>query len=363
VAFSANGDAGDRLQETDVDRGIGKGDIYVVREGAPARRIIGSGADGLHQTCPVFSPDGTMLAYREVDMSSLTATPAPEPSGGAPEETPRIAVSSQGLAAAAPAIIVVRVGRDGTVGSTVARIPIDAASCVEWSPDGRSLAFLIATASGSQELRVATLDGDIAKLGQADLTGDFAWSPDGSTIALQDGDQLWLLPLDGSLPRSVLGGDLGPVAWSPDGTRLAVGMGATVRIMDIDGRIVADLHIESPGMPGTDERAFAWSPDSRWIAWVEAEAIVRSTPEGHQLVRRPFDVVRVLDVAEPLFPPVPWVLGWSADGERLLVAAGSVDTPGAIVAVPWDERASPVILVEPTYALRGIRASWQVVYE
>jgi dipeptidyl aminopeptidase/acylaminoacyl peptidase len=364
VAFSANGEAGDRLQETNVDRGIGKGDIYVVQEGAPARRIIGSGEDGLHQTCPVFSPDGTMLAYREVGTSAGTATPPPQPGEGAPEEAPPTADQSPGSGTSAAAIVVVRVGRDGTVGSIVARIPIDAASCLEWSPDSRSLAFLVATPSDGQELRVATLDGQVSRLGPAaDLTGHFAWSPDGSTIALQNGGQLWLVPLDASAPRSVASGEFGTISWSPDGARLAVGIGATVRVMGIDGTLVADLAVEVPGMPGTDERAFAWSPDGRWIAWVEAEDIVRSTPDAEQLKRRPFDVARVLDLTEPLYPPVPWVLGWSADGERLLVAAGSVDTPGAILAVPWAESASPVVLIEPTYALRGIRASWQVVHD
>ena len=33
-------------------------DIYLVREGQPARRIIGSDSDGLDQVCPAFSPDG-----------------------------------------------------------------------------------------------------------------------------------------------------------------------------------------------------------------------------------------------------------------------------------------------------------------
>src|SRR3954447_14669329 len=40
-------------------------DIYILREGQAARRIVGADSDGLDQACPAFSPNGRRLAYGE----------------------------------------------------------------------------------------------------------------------------------------------------------------------------------------------------------------------------------------------------------------------------------------------------------
>jgi hypothetical protein len=57
------------------------------------------------------------------------------------------------------------------------------------------------------------------------------------------------------------------------------------------------------------------------------------------------------------------VLAWSADGDLLLLAAGGLDTEGAILAVPWAQEEPPVVLVNKTFALRGSDASWQELRE
>jgi len=49
----------------------GERDIYLVREGEAARRVIGADADGLDQICPAFSPDGARLAHGEAERSAI----------------------------------------------------------------------------------------------------------------------------------------------------------------------------------------------------------------------------------------------------------------------------------------------------
>lgn len=214
------------------------------------------------------------------------------------------------------------------------------------------------------------LDGRSARLGPAVnvLNGGayaavataFEWSPDGSAIALLDDQQLWLLATDGGEPQALHGRGYQAVAWSPDGAQLAVGIGAEIRVMRRDGAIVAT--IDAPAL-FENPSAFAWSPDGRWIAWAEATAIIRSSPDCVREERRPLDGARVLGLGEPLFPAIPGLLGWSWSGDRVLLAAGGLDSPGAILAVPWDADAPPVVLVQPTFALRGIGASWQIVHD
>jgi hypothetical protein len=59
------------------------GDIYLLREGAALRRIIGSDGDGVAQACPRFSPDGGRLAYGE---GRASPQPGDDPLRGRPIE-------------------------------------------------------------------------------------------------------------------------------------------------------------------------------------------------------------------------------------------------------------------------------------
>ncbi len=106
-------------------------------------------------------------------------------------------------------------------GSGVTRLTHDSASDVEatWSPDGSKIAFVSATARGSQ-IDVMNADGSGVVALTSDLQGDEepAWSPDGSKIAFSNG-QLKVMNADGTGVTMLTSG-WNP-QWSPDGSRIA----------------------------------------------------------------------------------------------------------------------------------------------
>jgi hypothetical protein len=105
------------------------GDIYLVSEGAAARRIIGFDGDGVAQACPRFSPDGTRLAYGEARASG----PVTNLRGVWP-------VSNR-------AVVAVRLNGHGDASAPMMRVSLPAGPgqipCPKWSPSGRHVAFRV----------------------------------------------------------------------------------------------------------------------------------------------------------------------------------------------------------------------------
>ncbi|MEX1263409.1 MAG: WD40 repeat domain-containing protein [Actinomycetota bacterium] len=321
--------------------------IYLSRDGEAARRIVGSDGDGLVRRCPVFSPDGSKLAYSEY--SSYDASPT------------------------GPVTLVVT-ALDGTGDPTGAEQRIAAPTmlepylfCAEWSPDGRRLAY-----EDDTGLWVASLDGQtpvrLFDSRGSDPVHDFEWSPDGSQIAvsLLNGGIL-LVPVDGKDVSVVPGGmNGGTLTWAPDGTRVAVGRDGSwgarnpgIQVIDVDRNVVRTLDLGDDPKMGGDP---AWSPDGEHIAFVEDDRIVLADPDGGGSMTLPS--VELPDISKR--PLSIWAIQWSPDGQRLL-SIGAVlkpDVTYAVVSFSVDGTSSAVAVSPVTFGLYFTTPSdldWQAV--
>ena len=297
---------------------VSTGDIYLVRPGSPHRLVIGG--DGTDNTCPAFSPDGTMLSYlRGADL------------------------------------MVVGVDDAGTLGETVRQrtLPADVLdACPRWAPDGTSLATV--TQDG---LLLIHLDGTDARLRWPDRDAapgsqvTLAWSPVGDRIAVADGSSIDLMPLDGSPMVSVTGRarDTQTIAWSPDASMIAFDH------FDTEGWYFGVTSVEGQGGGfGGEGHSPSWAPGGDRVAYIADGRVLSARLDGSD--------VRTIATGSP------YGLGpWSPDGRSVLDMI-DVGGPG------WSLRASDAAGSGSTDALvdaissgaqrnypRGLDVSWQVV--
>lgn len=236
-----------------------------------------------------------------------------------------------------------------------------------WSPDGRFMSF-VATRGRDAKAQVWTLraDGGEARAltDAAENVQAYAWSPDARRVAYTVADappadeksaverrdderpferpapnvHLWVVDVATGAATRITSGDAftiqGALSWSADNAHVAFAAGASALLRD--GRrdiYIADLtaktaeKISANFGPDTNPR---FSPDGRFVAYlgtpVTAPAIADGTPKGtvgqqHVMV---YDVTAkttrdvtgqlAVDPGDPL---------WSADGARLLFAAGT----------------------------------------
>ncbi len=95
------------------------------------------------------------------------------------------------------------------------------------SPDGRQLALRFSGRDDAADLSLARLEirgvesGVIERVWTDELPSALAWSPDSQTLAVRQGNNLWLYPR-GESPRLLLANHerLGGFRWHPDGRSL-----------------------------------------------------------------------------------------------------------------------------------------------
>jgi hypothetical protein len=364
VAFTQNGPGG----STDAD-------IYMVREGAPARRIEGTDSKPNFvseqalptpstQACPAFSPDGTRLAYGEAEVSGTVAYPSASLVIAHLDELGNVYDP-------------VRIGLGGSL----------AAPCAAWSPDGRRLAFAArpseAGRSGSAgaglDLRIVGVeDGDVTIIPDISVL-DLDWSPEGSRLAVVNGQwntavvpgPIRLYSADGT-QLETLPGTVGArsVSWSPDGSRIVYQRGdesAEIVVRELasgDEQVIASGHTLVHGVGPV------WSPTGDRIAY---QRLCDVRPDGLGPCREEHEVAvitagpgsswRASDVSEVVVPLVtvavdegdswwlPLRVTWSPDGESLLYLAWGERVPPerepaghALISVPIDASSRPVML-------------------
>jgi Tol biopolymer transport system component len=258
------------------DTGPGGGVWIADRDGSNPRRVAG---EGIERT-PVFSPDGTRLAFW-----SRTNVPAES----AFDVTFSLFVANA----------------DGSDPHRIAasqRFWTDPAEAASWSPDSAQLTF-------------------------------------GASVRSGDPDQIWVVATDGSpsVPITSKLAYRNRPAWSPSGEWIAfnelsgsVGDTHSIVLIRPDGMATRILHRQPVEGSLNDETGFAetirWSPDSRWIAYNRgfdpgqpsetdryAQYLVVSN------VERP-GTERVLSAERSGWLHVP---AWSPDGAAIAFQAGA----------------------------------------
>ena len=218
---------------------ISTGMFRINPDGTNKELVKGGGARD-----PVWSSDGTKLAYVDGDAIRITAA-------------------------------------DGT-GSTLvcdACVQSQAAnvSAITWSPDGIQLAFTRAATSGPLIFNIFRINVDGTGETQLTSVGNNstpAWSPDGTKIAFWSDRTggIWVMNADGTGQSSVTANGQDP-AWSPDGSKIVFTRDGGLWTMNSDGSNQTQLTARAPS--GVVDRSAAWSPDGQQIAflgWITSES-------------------------------------------------------------------------------------------
>jgi len=97
-------------------------------------------------------------------------------------------------------------------------------SCIDWSPDGKSIAYF----SNDKTIKVIPLEGGkprvIVNVDKLSNHAELAWSPDGKKFAYTCKGKIWIIAPDGGDPVEVKTGmsaETAKIGWSPDGKKIA----------------------------------------------------------------------------------------------------------------------------------------------
>ncbi len=132
------------------------------------------------------------------------------------------------------------------------------------SPDGRLVAYSVIKGEAAR-IVVRQVEGGRASVVSGDLEGSQSsprWSPDGSRISFVANGAIHVVAALGGTPRRLID-RASTHAWSPSGREIAFERSDGLWVRGVEGgperRVVASAYLHSPN----------WSPDGRWIAYVE----------------------------------------------------------------------------------------------
>lgn len=220
---------------------------------ASSARIIAS-----QDRWPVYAPDGRHIAFTRVYQNHLQLLTF-DTSGGEvaalgsnagqlepswSDDGTQIAYTSGGILWTA---------RAGGTGKRRYAAPTRAFAPA-WRPGSSDLAYLTTHGAKNTDLWVA------GKLWATNAIGDPAWSPNGSTLAFQRDDGIYLTASPSGERLLVPIDEPGPPAWSHDGQRVAFVSRGTLYVADVAG---GSPHVVARSQP-TGLRP-SWSPDDATI--------------------------------------------------------------------------------------------------
>jgi dipeptidyl aminopeptidase/acylaminoacyl peptidase len=215
-----------------------------------------------------------------------------------------------------------------------------------WSPDGTKIAFYgyprgAVQGGANYDVYVMSADGSgVANLTTtpADVASWFSqlnpkWSPDGTRIAYDGDDGLYVVNVDSSGPTRIASGQ--DATWSPDGTRIAFGGQGGIFAVSPDGNGLVQLK----SGPGFDEFP-AFSPDGSRIAYQHSQGDERAIYIMNVDGSNPS---RVADFqGDTMGRPV-----WSPDGSMLSFDLYLTDQTWDIYAVNSDGSGLAVLAGDP----------------